>query len=363
MKGLILSGGKGTRLRPFTHTSAKQLVPVANKPVLFYGIETLLEAGITDIGIIVGETATAIQSVVGNGERWGAKITYIEQEAPLGLAHAVKIARSYLGTSRFVMYLGDNIVETSIRPFVEAFINPLAHWNCLLLLKEVERPESYGIALTDCLIAPDEIVRVARVVEKPRSFLGKQALMGIYFFDSTIFEAIEQIQPSLRNELEITDAIQRLIDTGRHVGASSMNGRWIDTGNFLDMLVGNRMILEHIEANIQGAVEQNSSIEGNVHLPQTARVINSSILGPVVIGEHCIIENSQIGPFVSLHNRCTVQNSTICNSIIMEDTSIINVTGRIEDSLIGRSVVLEQLTHTSAHQLLLGDNSKVGVMS
>lgn len=363
MKGLILSGGKGTRLRPFTHTSAKQLVPVANKPVLFYGIETLLEAGITDIGIIVGETAAAIKSAVGNGERWGATITYIEQEAPLGLAHAVKIARPYLGTSNFVMYLGDNIVETSIRPYVEAFTRSTANWNCLLLLKEVDKPESYGIALTDCLLASDEIVRVVRVVEKPQSFIGKQALMGIYFFDSAIFEAIEQIQPSLRNELEITDAIQRLIDNGQHVVASSMNGHWIDTGNFLDMLVGNRMILEHIEANIQGTVEQNSSLQGNVHLPQTARVINSMILGPVVIGEHCIIENSRIGPFVSLHDRCTVQNSTICNSIIMEDTSIINVNGRIEDSLIGRSVVLEQSNHTSVHQLLLGDNSRVGIMS
>jgi glucose-1-phosphate thymidylyltransferase len=260
------------------------------------------------------------------------------------------------------MYLGDNIIETSIRPFVEAFTASSAGWNCLLLLKEVKHPESYGIALIEDTATPGEIVRVARVVEKPQSFIGNQALLGIYFFDGILFEAIEQIQPSWRNELEITDAIQRLIDTGQHVAASPVNGRWIDTGNFMDMLVGNQMILERIKVDIQGSVDQDCSIQGNVRLPQTSRLVNSTILGPVVIGEDCTIENSLIGPFVSIHDRCSICNSTIRNSIIMEDSSVINIPGRIEESLIGRSVVLEQSAHDNVHHLLLGDNSKIGVI-
>ena len=359
MKGLILSGGKGTRLRPLTYTSAKQLVPVANKPVLFYAIETLVEAGITDIGIVVGDTQDEIKAAVGSGERWNISVTYLPQEAPLGLAHAVKIARDYLGDSRFVMYLGDNMIEESIRPLVEEFRHGNGEYNCQILLKEVDNPQQYGVAQLDAT-NPD---RVSRLVEKPREPLSNLALVGIYMFDKNVFEAVNSIKPSWRNELEITDAIQYLVDSGYEVRPRVVRGWWVDTGKQADMLEVNRLILDRLERNIEGVVDRDSSINGKVVIAKSAEVINSVVRGPAIIGEHCRIVNSYIGPFTSINHHCTITDSEIEHSIILENSQILDIAGRLEDSLIGRNVVVEKSPiKPKAYKLLLGDNSRVGIL-
>ncbi len=359
MKGLILSGGKGTRLRPLTYTSAKQLVPVANKPVLFYAIETLVEAGITEIGIIVGDTRDEIKAAVGTGERWGIKVTYLPQEAPLGLAHAVKIAQDYLGDSRFVMYLGDNMIEESIRPLVEEFSNGDSNYNCQILLKPVSDPQSYGVAELD----PANPERVIRLVEKPRQPVSDLALVGIYMFDKNVFQAVNSIKPSWRNELEITDAIQYLVDTGFEVRPRLVRGWWVDTGKQADMLEVNRLILERLERSIEGMVDRDSSISGKVVVAKSAEIINSVVRGPAIIGEHCRIVNSYVGPFTSINHHCTVTDSEIEHSIILENSQILDISGRIEDSLIGRNVVVEKSPiKPKAYKLLLGDNSRVGIL-
>lgn len=359
MKGLILSGGKGTRLRPLTYTSAKQLVPVANKPVLFYAIETLVEAGIREIGIIVGDTKDEIKAAVGSGERWGIEITYIPQEAPLGLAHAVKIAQDYLGDDRFVMYLGDNMIEESIRPLAEEFANPKTEYNCQILLKQVPNPESYGVAELD----PDNFERVVRLVEKPREPQSDLALVGIYMFDKTIFEAVNAIQPSWRNELEITDAIQYLVDHDYYVHPKIVKGWWVDTGKQADMLEVNRLILDRLDRSIEGVIDRDSTISGKVVIAKTAEIINSVVRGPAIIGEHCRIVNSYIGPFTSINHHCTIADSEIEHSIILENSQVLDINGRIEDSLIGRNVVVEKSPiKPKAYKLLLGDNSRVGML-
>jgi glucose-1-phosphate thymidylyltransferase len=359
VKGLILSGGKGTRLRPLTYTSAKQLVPVANKPVLFYAIETLVEAGITDIGIVVGDTRDEIKAAVGSGERWNINVTYLPQEAPLGLAHAVKIARDYLGDSRFVMYLGDNMIEESIRPLVDEFRHGNGEYNCQILLKEVDNPQQYGVAQLDAT-NPD---RVSRLVEKPREPLSNLALVGIYMFDKNVFEAVNSIKPSWRNELEITDAIQYLVDSGYEVRPRVVQGWWVDTGKQADMLEVNRLILDRLERNIEGVVDRDSSINGKVVIAKSAEVINSVVRGPAIIGEHCRVVNSYIGPFTSINHHCTITDSEIEHSIILENSQILDIAGRIEDSLIGRNVVVEKSPiKPKAYKLLLGDNSRVGIL-
>ena len=359
MKGLILSGGKGTRLRPLTYTSAKQLVPVANKPVLFYAIETLVEAGIREIGVIVGDTREEIKAAVGTGERWGVSITYIPQEAPLGLAHAVKIARDYLGDSRFVMYLGDNMIEESIRPLVEEFAAGNGDYNCQILLKSVDNPQSYGVAELD----PENPNRVRRLVEKPREPVSDLALVGIYMFDRHVFEAIENIRPSWRNELEITDAIQYLVDAGYEVRPQTVQGWWVDTGKQADMLEVNRLILDRLERNVAGVVDRDSAVSGKVVVAKSAEIINSVVRGPAIIGDHCRIVNSYIGPFTSINHHCVITDSEIEHSIILENSQVLDIHGRIEDSLIGRNVVVEKSPiKPKAYKMLLGDNSRVGIL-
>jgi len=371
LKGLILSGGKGTRLRPLTYTSAKQLVPVANKPVLFYAIETLLEAGIFDIGIIVGDTRDEVKQAVGDGSRFAGfaskigldaleiRITYIYQEAPLGLAHAVKVAQPFLGRDRFVMYLGDNMIEESIRPLVEKFRLAEGDCNCQILLKEVENPQSYGVAELDATNSN----RVVRLVEKPREPVSNLALVGIYMFDHNVFEAVNAIKPSWRNELEITDAIQYLVNAGFIVQPQQVRGWWVDTGKQADMLEVNRLILDRLEPQIEGVVDRDSQINGKVVVAKTAEIINSVVRGPAIIGEHCRIVNSYIGPFTSINHHCTIIGSEVEHSIIMENSQILEIHGRIEDSLIGRNVVVEKSPiKPKAFKLLLGDNSRVGIL-
>ncbi len=355
MKGLILSGGKGTRLRPITYTSAKQLVPVANKPVLFYTIEDLVNAGITDIGIVVGDTRAEIKAAVGNGDRWGARITYIEQSEPLGLAHAVMVAEDFLGKDSFVMYLGDNMLEDRIAPFVEAYRE--GKWDCQVLLKQVKNPQSYGVAA----LADDG--RVERLVEKPPQFVSDLALVGIYMFNSHIFEAVHNIKPSWRGEYEITDAIQYLLDHGYHVHPHVLTGWWIDTGKLEDMLQVNHLVLEKLAPVNEGFVDADSTVQGKVVIEKGAEIINSRIRGPVIIGADTRIVNSYIGPYTAINYGCTVTDSEVEHSIILENSKVIDLPGRLADSLIGRNVeIARSPIKPKAYKMLLGDNSNVGVL-
>ena len=355
MKGLILSGGKGTRLRPLTYTSAKQLVPVANKPVLFYTIEDLVGAGITDIGIVVGPTAPEIKQAVGTGDHFGAQVTYIEQPDPLGLAHAVIVAEDFLGDTPFVMYLGDNMLEDRIAPFVQEFKE--SDWDCQVLLKRVRNPQQYGVAELQ------DDGRVKRLVEKPREPLSDLALVGIYMFNSHIFEAVHNIKPSWRNEYEITDAIQYLLDHDYHVQPRVLEGWWIDTGKLEDMLEVNHLVLDKLTPSIEGFVDSESHTKGKVIIEQGAEIINSVIRGPVIIGKNTRIVNSYIGPYTAINYGCTITDSEIEHSIILENSQIIDMPGRLEDSLIGRNVeIIRSPIKPKAYKMLLGDNSKVGVL-
>jgi glucose-1-phosphate thymidylyltransferase len=353
MKGLILSGGAGTRLRPITHTSAKQLVPVANKPVLFYGIEALKAAGIEEIGIVVGETKEEIKKAVGKGEQWGIKVTYIEQPIPLGLAHAVKVSEDFIQKDPFIMYLGDNLIPQGVVSFVEEFKEKKP--NALILLAEVSHPEQFGVA---------ELKggRVVRLVEKPKVPPSNLALVGVYFFDYHIFEAVKKIKPSFRNELEITDAIQYLIDQGLNVHPHLISGWWKDTGKLEDMLEANRIVLELLTPQTKGEIDKSSKIIGKVSLARGVRIINSHLRGPVVIGEETIIKNSYLGPFTSVYHHCLIENSEIEHSIILEESKIRNIKGRIEDSLIGKNVeITKSLPKPAAYRFMIGDNSRVEV--
>ncbi|MBI1801213.1 MAG: glucose-1-phosphate thymidylyltransferase [Chloroflexi bacterium] len=354
MKGLILSGGKGTRLRPFTYTGAKQLVPVANKPVLFYAIEDLVEAGIRDIGIVIGDTGDQIRAAVGDGSRLNAQVTYIPQEAPLGLAHGVKIARGFIGAESFVLFLGDNFIRDGIVSEVRHFAERAL--NCQIMLHRVEHPENLGVAVLDG-------DRVVRLVEKPREFISNLALVGIYMFDPHIFEAIEQIKPSPRGELEITDAIQQLLDMGYRVGHQIVKGHWIDTGKVSDMLDANRLVLETIETLIEGAVDGGSKVIGGAIIEAGAQVIDSVIRGPVIIGANTRIERAFVGPFTAIGHDCLITHAEIENSIVMENSQIKNVRDRISDSLIGRFVEVSQSPPVpKTLRLMLGDHSQVGVL-
>jgi glucose-1-phosphate thymidylyltransferase len=355
MKGLVLSGGKGTRLRPITYTSAKQLVPVANKPVLFRVIESIRDAGISDIGIVIGDTGDEIRAAVGNGRRWGVNITYIPQEAPLGLAHAVKISQEFIGDDRFVMFLGDNCIQGGISPLIEQFGR--SSFNAQIVLKKVADPRQFGVAELD-----DE-GRIQRLVEKPREPRSDLALVGIYMFDHHIFEAVNSISPSPRGELEITDAIQWLVSHGLEVYPYVHEGWWIDTGKKDDILEANRLILDELQPSIQGYVDRDSQLIGKVIIEAGAEVINSTIRGPAIIGERTRILNSYVGPFTSIYHNCLIEESEIEHSIVLEHSSIRGVPHRIEDSLIGRNVtVTRSPLKPKAYRLLLGDNSTVGVL-
>jgi glucose-1-phosphate thymidylyltransferase len=360
LKGLILSGGKGTRLRPITHTSAKQLVPVANKPVLFYAIDAIVAAGIRDIGIIVGETGSEIRAAVGDGSRFGARVTYIEQDAPRGLAHAVLIAEPYLGNEQFVMYLGDNLIAGGITGLVDEF-RDLQGRGCSseILLAEVPHPEQFGVA---------ELTsegKVHRLVEKPKEPKSNLALVGVYMFDASIFESVHRIKPSARGELEITDAIQDLIDRGLEVHPHIVRGWWKDTGKLEDMLEANRIVLEGLDAGrgvMLGAIGQRSMIEGRVELGEGVELIDSLVRGPVVIGAGTRLENAFVGPYTSIGPRCTLVCCEVENSIILQDSEIRDIPLRIDGSLIGRNV---RITKTDfkpkAYRFMLGDNSEVGI--
>ncbi|MEA2603591.1 MAG: hypothetical protein QOF89_4583 [Acidobacteriota bacterium] len=357
MKGLILSGGKGTRLRPLTHTSAKQLVPVANKPVLFYAIESIVAAGITEIGIIVGDTRREIKAAVGDGSRFGAQVTYIEQEAPLGLAHAVLIAEPFLAGASFVMYLGDNLIAGGITSLVEEFRD--LGCNSEILLAEVPNPEQFGVAE---LTAEG---KVHRLVEKPPEPRSNLALVGVYMFDASIFESVQRIKPSQRGELEITDAIQDLIDRGLDVHPHIVRGWWKDTGKLEDMLEANRIVLESLEvprgANL-GEVGKGSRIEGRVQLGEGVEIVDSLVRGPVVIGDGARLEHAFVGPYTSIGERCTLVRCEMENSIVLADSEIRDVPLRIDGSLIGRNVrIVRTDQKPKAYRFMVGDNSEVGI--
>jgi glucose-1-phosphate thymidylyltransferase len=340
-------------LRPITHTSAKQLVPVANKPVLFYGIEALRDAGITDIGIIVGDTAAEIEEAVGDGSAWGVKITYIPQEAPLGLAHAVLTAEKFLGDSSFVMYLGDNLLREGISELVNAFVTNRP--DALILLQEVANPEAYGVA--ECKNGA-----VVRLVEKPADPKSNLALVGIYMFTPLIHDCARAIEPSSRGELEITDAIQCLIDKGARVEPHIVEGWWKDTGKLEDMLEANRLILDALEGDIRGTVE-NSEIHGRVIIEEGARITNCTIRGPVIIGKRTVIHDCYIGPYTSIYYDCELRNSEIEHSIILEQSQVLDLGGRMEGSLIGKNVKIARLDHKpAAYRFMVGDNSWIGIV-
>ena len=354
MKALILSGGKGTRLRPLTYTGAKQLVPVANKPILWYGIESIVAAGITDIGIIISpETGEEIRQTTGNGEQFGAKITYIRQDQPAGLAHAVKTAQSFLGDSPFIMYLGDNLIEDDLSPFLGSFQKQSL--DALILLRKVSNPSAFGVAKVD------ETGKVLYLVEKPKEPPSNLALVGIYFFAPTIHQAIASIQPSARGELEITDAIQELINQNKAVEANKLLGWWLDTGKKDDLLEANRIILDtSLEIALQGEIDANSQVIGRVKIGQGSKIINSTIRGPVIIGENCHIENCFIGPYSSVANGVKLIDADVEHSVILKDATIIGIHQRIVDSVIGRRAKLEIAPQRpKALRFMIGDDSHV----
>jgi len=354
MKALILAGGKGTRLRPITHTSAKQLVPVANKPILFYAIEAIRDAGITDIGIIVGDTAEEIKGAAGGGEQFGVSITYIQQSAPLGLAHAVMTAEQFLGKDQFVMYLGDNLIKDGIRPLVEEYSASGA--NSQILLAHVPNAREFGVAEL-------EGGRVVRLIEKPQNPPSDLALVGVYMFDHNVFEAVHAIKPSARGELEITDAIQYLIDKGYRVESHIVGGWWKDTGKLEDMLEANRIILDTIETEINGEVDRESKIEGRVTIGKGSRVISSVIRGPAAIADECVIENAFVGPYTSIDDRSVLRRSEVEHSIILEDCQVLDIGSRLADSLVGKNVKISKDSKTpKAYRVMLGDNSEVSVL-
>lgn len=356
MKGLILSGGKGTRLYPITYTSAKQLVPVANKPVLFRVVEAIRDAGIDDIGIVVGDTAKEIKEAVGTGRRWDVKITYIHQEEPLGLAHAVKVSRDYLGNDRFVMFLGDNVIEGGISGLIREFEG--SDYNSQIVLTPVDNPSRYGVAELD----PDTR-RIIRLVEKPRDPPSNLILVGIYMFDEHVWEAVEAIKPSWRGELEITDAIQYLVDKGYSVHPYIHRGWWIDTGEPGEMLEANDLVLDEIEHWIEGYVDRDSEVNGKVTIEKGAEIINSRIRGPAIIGEDTRIVNSYVGPFTSIYHHVLIEGSEIEHSIVLEHSQIIDIPYRIEDSLIGRqSRIVRSPIKPKALKMTLGDHSHVGIL-
>ncbi len=355
MKGLILSGGKGTRLYPLTYTRAKQLIPVANKPILFRVIEAIRDAGITEIGIVIGDTGPEIQEAVGDGSRWGATITYIPQEAPLGLAHAVKISRDFLGDDRFVMFLGDNVIQGGIHRLISDF-DRHHEWNSQIVLTRVDHPEQYGVAK----LTSDG--RIERLIEKPKEPPSDLALVGIYMFDHHIFEAAEAIKPSWRGELEITDAIQWLVDHGYTVFPYVHKGWWIDTGAPDDMLEANSKVLEEVEPEVRGFVDEHSEIDSRVTIQEGAEIINSTIRGPAIIGEHTRIVNSYIGPFTSIYHHVLIENCEIDRSIVLEHSVMRDIGIRVQDSLIGRHALVQKSEYRPrALKLKLGDHSKIGL--
>jgi len=354
MKGLVLSGGKGTRLRPITHTAAKQLVPVANKPILFFVLENLVAAGITDVGIVIApETGPAIRRAIGDGSDFGITVTWIEQDVPGGLAHAVQVARPFLGSSPFVMYLGDNLIGSRITGFASDFQETNAA--AQILLKAVDNPSAFGIATVDAS------GHVTQLIEKPETPASNLALVGVYFFTPAIHAAIDAIEPSSRGELEITDAIQKLLDEGEQVESCVMEEWWLDTGKKDDLLAANTVVLDALcQRKLSGRIDDSSEIQGRVDLPEGSVVERSRIRGPVVIGKDCQIINSFIGPFSSIGDGSEIKDSTLQHTVILENCRIAGV-DRIEDSLIGRNVHVSSNGTQALLRVSLGDDSEVEI--
>jgi glucose-1-phosphate thymidylyltransferase len=355
MKGLVVCGGKGSRLRPLTYTGAKQLVPIANKPIVFYAIEQLVEAGIREISIIVSpETGDQVRRAAGDGSRFGAKIGYIEQPKPGGIAQAIGLARDTMADAPFVAFLGDNFLTHGIVSFVQAFDESQA--DAVILLKHVPDATQFGVAQFDG-------ERLVRVIEKPKDPPSDLAVIGIYMFRSRVWDAIASIRPSPRGELEITDTIQWLLDNGSKVGAEVVDGEWIDTGKHDDLLAANRIVLEMLRHDdIRGTVDEASKLHGRVVLQAGCTIVNSVISGPAIIGERTAIENSYIGPFTSIDHDCQIVESEIAGSVVLENTKIKHLGHRIEQSLIGRDVeLIGDDRKPRGYQLVLGDFSRVRV--
>jgi glucose-1-phosphate thymidylyltransferase len=355
LKGLILSGGKGSRLRPLTHTSAKQLVPVANKPVLFYGIEAMAEAGIREVGIVIApETGGEIRAAVGDGSALGVEVAYIEQEAPLGLAHAVLTAEAFIGDSPFVVYLGDNLLRDGIAELVADFRAEAP--DALILLTPVPDPEHYGVAELDAT------GRVAHLVEKPREPRGNLALVGVYMFRPSVFEAARAIRPSGRGELEITDAIQYLVDSGSVVDPHIVRGWWKDTGQVQDMLEANRLILDDLDERLDGELID-SRVEGRVVVEAGAIVERATVRGPAIIGAGSRVSDSYIGPYTAIGEDVTIDGAELEHSIVLSGSSIRGLEGRIEASLIGRNVTVRRSPGLPrAYRFVAGDNSEITIL-
>lgn len=354
MKGLILAGGKGTRLRPLTYTSAKQLIPVANKPILFYGIEAMVDVGITEIGIIVGDTHRDIRAACGDGSQWDINITYIKQDSPLGLAHAVKISRDFIQDEKFCMYLGDNILKDGLNDIVTEFEKTRV--NSLILLTQVPNPQQFGVAEVD------RMGNITRLVEKPPEPKSNLALVGVYLFDKRIFNACENINPSERGELEITDAIQYLITNGYTVRPSMVNGWWKDTGKKEDLLDANRLVLSALTRDVQCETRGQQPIEGIVIAHKEALIMDSRIRGPVIIGKEAKIENSYIGPFTSIGPGVHIRGSEIEHSIVMEGAEILDIDTRLADCVLGKNAqITMSKERPKAVRVMLGDNSQVSL--
>lgn len=353
MKGLILSGGAGTRLRPITHTSAKQLVPVANKPVLFYGLEAMRAAGIRDVGIVVGDTHAEIEAAVGDGSRFGLQVTYLRQKEPLGLAHAVLISEEYLGAEPFVMYLGDNLLKEGVTPFVRAFE---AHRpDALILLQRVANPSAYGIAEL-------EGERVVRLVEKPREPLSDLALVGVYIFTPAVFASAKAITYSARGELEITEAIQHMVDSGLRVEPHTVTGWWKDTGKLSDMLEANRLVLSTLSGTVRGELEE-ATIEGAVDVGEGSRLVRCVVRGPVVIGTGCRLSDAFVGPYTAISDGVVIEDAEVEHSIILEHSRISGIGARMTDSLVGRDCIIARSEgRPAAFRFMIGDSSQISVL-
>ena len=353
MKALIASGGRGTRLRPITHTQNKHLIPIANKPILFYAIETAVEAGITDIAVVHNGDSQEVPRFVGDGSRWGAKITYLPQETPGGLAQVVGLAESYIGNDKFVFYLGDNMVVGGIRRFIDEFEKSGS--NCFLTLSKVKDPERFGVP---------EIKdgRIIGVEEKPKAPKSQYAVAGIYLYDRTIFEAVRSLRPSARGELEISEAHQYLINKGYKIGYAEITGWWKDTGKPSDLLEANRLVLDNLKPHVDGDVDKQSDIAGKVVIESGAKIVNSKIRGPVIIGKDCVIENSYIGPFTAIGDRTLVRNSEVEYSIVLNECKILSVGTRIEGSILGNDVeIVEAGGKPRVHRFMTGDQSRIEV--
>lgn len=353
MKALITAGGKGTRLRPLTNTQNKHLLPIANKPILHYAIEKVAATGIKKVGIITNQEGSEVKEALGSGEKWGVEITYIPQQAPLGLAHVIKISQDFIGNDPFIFYLGDNMIVGDLDKFINAFKKQDS--NCHLTLARVKDPERFGVP---------EVVgdRIVSIQEKPRSPKSEYAVAGIYLYDSSIFKAVNSIIPSKRGELEISDAHQYLIDHDKQISFSEITGWWKDTGKPEDILEANRLVLEHIEGKTNGSIDSQSIVTGHVVTGSGSSIINSTVRGPVVIGKNTVIKNSYVGPFTSIGDDCQIRNSEVEFSIVLNRCEILDVHMRIEDSLLGfASRVVNAGGRPRTNRFMIGDQSLIEI--